>query len=292
MSSTPVGGVYEPRTKQGAFVNATSAQECSQAQGPARSSLCVRVAGALGFSQRWIFVVGGARSSHRGEGFRGGSLLCLCFLAARAVADLMPVDGNPDGEPSGVGRAGLADDFVGGQRQPFPLDGLLERGFCVAGCAFRAESLDPLAQPLDDELPSLLLPLVYEDCAQNGFQRCGKVSGAATTSAGLFALAEEEVGSQIELLRNLRQRFPTYQGRAGTTEVALVIAWVARIQLAGDDPAEEGISKVLEPVITDEAGVLLLVEEGAVRQRLTQQLLFLEPYTERSFELSPIVCYS
>ena len=86
-----------------------------------------------------------------------------------------------------------------------------------------------------------------------------------------LALAELEVGAEIDPSRQRRQPGRTHDGGAARGEHALVVVGVADIEGLGDGEVDHGIAKEFEPFVVPGGLAGVLVEPGGVRQRLGEQ---------------------
>ena len=90
--------------------------------------------------------------------------------------------------------------------------------------------------------------------------------------------------ADIERARRFRERFAPRESGAGAGEFALAVVGESGVKFASGDPSEEGVAELFEAVVTDERGVGLLVEVGAVDERLAEQTLVVESRAERALE--------
>ena len=131
------------------------------------------------------------------QGGLGGSLLGILFAAALAGADGNIVEPDLHLEGLGMVRAGLAEKVIGQRLAALALDELLQGGLKVpAGVAHFGHIVQN--EFLND--PSGLgNASVQIDGSQYGLNGVRPDGGPLSAAAGLFALAQLEVGAQVPL---------------------------------------------------------------------------------------------
>ena len=132
------------------------------------------------------------------------------------------------------------------------------------------------------------LTLVQERRAEDRLDRPGEVAVAFASSACVLALAQQQVCSEPQAARNLRECLAAHERSPGASQLAFVVMGVTPVQLGGCHPAEERVAEILQPVVTRQSTVVLLVQERTMDDRLPEQAALAEAYAERSLQRGPV----
>ena len=165
-------------------------------------------------------------------------------------------------------RTGGAHQTVGQHLAALPLDQLLKRGLVVPAAALL---LFPVQNEALDDLPGGADAAVQIDRRQHGLHCVRHDGRPLPAAAGVLALAQLQVGAQLQLLGHLHQAALTHQGRPGTGQVALRQVRMGPVEIVGGDHAQHRVPQELQPLVALSAGVLVLIGVGAVSQCVLQQ---------------------
>ena len=124
---------------------------------------------------------------------------------------------------------------------------------------------------------------VQEHCRQHCFHGIGQDGGTTAAAAGILALAQLQVASQIPLLGHQHQTALADQVGTDAGQVAFGQVGEGAVEVVGHDHAQHGVAQKFQAFVAADAAQVVLVGVGAVGQGMIQQLGILELVSQFGF---------
>src|SRR5262252_6492236 len=176
--------------------------------------------------------------------------------------------------------AGTGAVVVGGQAEPL-LHHLLQAAFEVLvqdGLGQRAEAVQVV-------VVRRVVAGVQEDRAQHSLEGIGQQRLEAAASAFGDPLAEEQVVTQTQLLRESRQRVRVDHGGPQLRHLAFLGSRSELEEVLSCDELQNRVAEILEALVVSRRDLRTLVGERAVGQRLPQQRRVAKSDSDLLFQL-------
>ena len=136
--------------------------------------------------------------------------------------------------------AGLADELVAEHLAALPLHQFLEVGLVIPTGS--VDLLHAIQQEALDDIPIMGESAVQEHCRQHCFHGIGQDGGTAAAAAGILALAQLQVASQIPLLGHQHQTALADQVGTDAGQVAFGQVGEGAVEVVGHDHAQHGVA--------------------------------------------------
>ena len=115
-------------------------------------------------------------------------------------------------------------------------------------------------------------PEIEIERAGDGLEGRRQEQGSATAAALGLALAEHQVGPELDPAGQSGEPGRRHDGGAAGAEIALVVVWVAGVERLGDGEVDHGVTEELEALVVPEGDVGVLVLPARMDERLFEEI--------------------
>jgi hypothetical protein len=171
-----------------------------------------------------------------------------------------------------VGGAGRLGDAVGRSLTEPCLDQFLQAALAVGLLEPLQESGQQGGDSTLHDPTGLLHAAIEEDGCHNGFEGIGQQRSPAAPSTLLLPVPQPQAGADARLLCKPGQTLLMDEGGPQAGQLPLTALGVTLKEKTAHQEPEDGIAEELEPFVVPGLSPPGLIEEGAVREGLQQEL--------------------